>query len=388
MPENLNLARRQWLVFAASTVASAHLPALAADARGPQFAAAWESAAGYQVGILAAGASALDVRSALDVPTRAHGVLVERSGTVLAVARRPGDWLLRWKPEAGRGAKALQWSWADPDRVFNGHVIASADGKLLYTTETDLETGQGLIGVRNAATLEKIAQWPTGGMDPHELLLDADGSLVVANGGIPAMPETGRIKIHLDRMDASLVRMDTKKGALLGQWRLADKRLSMRHMAWGPVDTTTGRRLLGLALQGEHDDPALKANAPVFARFDGRELHVHAAPEGQALSGYGGDVTWAAGGFAVSCPRSNGVARWRADGQWIGFNTLEEACALASVEKIPQKNRRQTIDVAEQPSTLWTGGRFNATADDGRSAAQSKTVKNLRIDNHWMPLAG
>jgi hypothetical protein len=70
-------------------------------------------------------------------------------------------------------------------------------------------------------------------MDPHELLLDADGSLVVANGGIPALPETGRLKIHMDRMDASLVRLDTRTGALRGQWRLADKRLSLRHIAWG-----------------------------------------------------------------------------------------------------------------------------------------------------------
>jgi len=31
--------------------------------------------------------------------------------------------------------------------------------------------------------LEKIDEWSTHGMDPHELLTDADGSLAVANGG-------------------------------------------------------------------------------------------------------------------------------------------------------------------------------------------------------------
>jgi hypothetical protein len=125
------------------------------------------------------------VSAALDVPTRAHGVWAEAGGTLLAVARRPGDWLLRWRPDAAQGGKAIAWGWIEPDRAFNGHVIASPDGKRLYTTETNLETGQGLIGLRDAATLEKTGEWPTHGMDPHELLLDADGSLVVANGGIP-----------------------------------------------------------------------------------------------------------------------------------------------------------------------------------------------------------
>lgn len=378
--DSLNTARRQWLLFAASVTAATQLPALAAaPVRAPHLATAWEAAGGYQVGILTPRGPRLEIVSALDVPTRAHGIGVEKSGSLLAVARRPGDWLMRWKPGAGTSAKALQWSWSDPDRAFNGHVISSADGSLLYTTETDLETGRGLIGVRHALTLEKTAEWPTHGMDPHELLLDDDGSLVVANGGIPAMPETGRIKIHLDRMDASLVRLDTRSGELLGQWRLADRRLSMRHMAWGPSTAGSAQRLLGLALQGEHDDASVKARAAVCATFDGRGLKVHEAASGPSLAGYGGDIAWAAGSFAVSCPRANGVARWRADGSWLGFSTLEEACALAAIET-PQADA-----MAGRTSILWTAGRFAATVDDGAGHVQSHTVRDLRIDNHWMP---
>ncbi|MDO9403152.1 MAG: DUF1513 domain-containing protein [Polaromonas sp.] len=378
MPETLNLQRRQWLLFAASMAAASQAPALAAGVPvAPRLVTAWEAGHGYQVGILAPRADHLDVLSALDVPTRAHGVWVENGGTLLAVARRPGDWLLRWKPGAGKTAKALQWSWTDPDRAFNGHVVASADGTTLYTTETDLETGQGLIGIRDAATLEKTGEWPTYGMDPHELLLDDDGTLVVANGGIPALPETGRIKIHLDRMDASLVRLDPKAGRLLGQWRLADQRLSMRHIAWGPVSAATGRRLLGIALQGEHDDPAVKAAAAVFAVFDGVSLRVHAAPDGQALSGYGGDIAWAADSFAVSCPKAHGVARWRADGQWLGFSPLEEACALTAMA-----SARSNAAVP----TLWAGGRFAVLTDDGRGHLTSSAITGVRLDNHWTPL--
>jgi hypothetical protein len=43
----------------------------------------------------------------------------------------------------------------------------------LYITETDLDSGAGLIGVRDAKTLEKLAEWPTHGIDPHQLVWDA-----------------------------------------------------------------------------------------------------------------------------------------------------------------------------------------------------------------------
>lgn len=373
------LQRRQWLALAAAGASAWIKPALAAAAAAPpllQLAAAWEATHGYQVGVLAYRGDALQVSAALDVPTRAHGVWAERGGTLLAVARRPGDWLLRWRPEGEGGAKAIAWAWAEPDRAFNGHVIAGLGGKTLYTTETNLETGQGLVGLRDAATLEKIGEWPTHGMDPHELLLDGDGSLVVANGGIPALPETGRLKIHMDRMDASLVRLDTRSGAPLGQWRLADKRLSLRHMTWGRAPAG-GPRVLGIALQAEHDDAAAKTAAPVLALFDGRQLQTCTADVGHVLAGYGGDIAWAAGGFAVGCPRANGVAVWQADGRWTGFFPLQEACAVASAST-----------AGEADTTLWAGGRLAALARDGAGRTASPALKNVRLDNHWAPMAG
>ncbi|MBW8720688.1 MAG: DUF1513 domain-containing protein, partial [Polaromonas sp.] len=329
------------------------------------------------VGVLTQRGAALAVTASLDVPTRAHGVWVEAGGTLLAVARRPGDWLLRWRPDEAQGGKAIAWGWIEPDRAFNGHVVASPDGKLLYTTETNLETGQGLIGLRDAATLEKTGEWPTHGMDPHELLLDSDGSLMVANGGIPALPETGRLKIHMERMDASLVRLDTRAGALRGQWRLDDKRLSLRHIAWGEAAraSATGRRVLGIALQAEHDDPAAKAAAPVLAVFDGERLQTLAASPGQLLAGYGGDIAPADGGFAVSCPRANGVAVWQAGGGWSGFLPLEEACAVASVSA-----------AGKAGATLWAGGRLAALTRDGAGRMVSPAIKDVRLDNHWTPL--
>ncbi len=360
------LNRRTWLAQAAAGLALAG-PGQAAwgQAPSPGFAAAWETPEGdWRIGLLANHHGGLGARALLEVPTRAHGLL--RWGRqLLAVARRPGDWLLRWTPASG----TAEWAWVEPDRAFNGHVIASADGRHLYSTETNLETGAGLIGVRDAASLEKITEWPSGGADPHVLLLDADGSLLVANGGILTVPETGRLKIGLDRMDSSLTRLDTHSGALMGQWRLADKRLGLRHLAWG---THAGARVLGIALQAEHAEPARKHAAPVLALFDGRVLRTaDAAPP---LAGYGGDVAFSAGRFAVSCPRAHGVALYDGAGVWQGFQKLDNACALAAT---PGTDALQ----------LWAAGGTEAVGLSHSGTAPRHLPVALRLDNHWLAVA-
>lgn len=367
----MGLNRRQWLARGAALAAggTALQPTLGATALPTtRFAAAWQADASYQVGLLERSGPALVVRAALDVPTRAHGLWREPGGTLLTVARRPGDWLLRWQPDG----RALAWAWIEADRAFNGHVISSADGRHVFTTETDLETGQGLIGVRDAASLQKLAEWPSHGMDPHELLQGADGSLMVANGGIPTLPETGRLKLNLDRMDSSLVRLDPDRGTLLGQWRLDDARLSLRHMAWGQDGAGAAgpaNRMLGIALQAEHADAAQKQNAPVLALFNGQTLHTAAAP--RALAGYGGDIAFAAGRFAVSCPRANGVALYNSTGQWQAFAPLDTACALAA-------------DPAHAPP-IWAGGERQALALPHANARETPPLAMpVRLDNHWL----
>ncbi len=349
--------RRAFLRACAALLASPALARAEAGEASLRLAAAWRAGQGYQVGILEQS-DALSVRAAIDVPTRAHALLREPGGTLLAVARRPGDWLLRWDAQG----RPLAWRWIEPRRAFTGHVVS--DGRNLYIAETDLDSGQGLIGVRDAITLEKVAEWPTHGIDPHQLLWDAShpGALIVANGGVPTRPETGRGKVDLDRMDSSLVRIDAGTGEWLGQWRLADPRLSLRHLAWN------GARL-GIALQAEHDDAAAKAAAPVLAVFDGEHLRAIAAP--QALAGYGGDVAPAGSGFAVSCPRAQGVALFSTIGEWREFLPLAEACPLLAT-----------------PRRLWAGGRSQALGMHPGMPLIEAAVTGIRLDNHWIALVG
>lgn len=393
-PVPLQIDRRRVLQAAAVTALAGLAgawprgPVRAATVARPGWAAAWDGEAGTEIGVVAPqGAAALRVQARLSVPTRAHGLWAEAGGaSVLAVARRPGDWLLRWHPD---GRRPPQWHWIEPGRAFNGHVIADAGGTRLYTTETDLETGAAWIGVRDARSLEKIDEWPTHGIDAHELLWDddADGpSLWVANGGVPTRPETGRQKLDLGRMDASLVRLDARSGALRGQWRLDDRRLSLRHMAWrdepvvagAQAGDTRARRTLGIALQAEHDEPAAKQAAPVLALFDGERLRTCAAAAEATtpLAGYGGDIAATADGWAVSCPRVNGVALYTPDGRWRGLAPLPNACALAVVDGV--------CWAAGQTEAMALDGPAASTGSDAQRRRLDRAAATLRLDNHWV----
>jgi uncharacterized protein len=96
------------------------------------------------------------------------------------------------------------------------------------------------------------------------------------------------------------------------------------------------------------------------------------------LAGYGGDIAWAAGGFAIGCPRANGVAVWQADGRWTGFFPLQEACAVTSTP----------ASAGQADAGLWAGGRLTALTRDTAGRTASTALKSVRLDNHWTPLQG
>jgi len=277
---------------------------------------AYDSAGQSNVSVLSirVGRPRAEVVATVPVPTRAHGLLLLPDRSVLAVARRPGDWMLHWQPQQHR--HTLHWN--DAARRFNGHVAQR--GEHVFTTETDLADGGGRIVVRDARTLRERAVWPTHGRDPHDLAFDAQGRLWVANGGIATDPATGRAK-DMRAMDSSLVCLDARSGALQGQWRLDDARLSLRHLA------LRADGAVGVALQAEHDDAAERVAAPLLALLQGGELR---AINGPPLAGYGGDIAVLGEAFVVSAPRAGQVVAWCATQGWRSKARLAHACALGS----------------------------------------------------------
>jgi hypothetical protein len=348
-----------------SLLAAAALPAARA-AESATLVASWAEGDRCHLGQLRLGEGGVRVHAYIELPTRAHGLALEADGSVLVAARRPGDWLLRWHP----ANKTAQWHWVDDDRRLNGHVLCAPDSGgqgAVWTTETDQADARGLIGLRDARTLAKTAEWPTHGMDPHAMLVLPErvgavpaGALLVANGGIPTQSETGRSHRDLSRMDPSLVALDPRSGRLLGQWRLADPRLSIRHLAFDPVS-----RQVGIALQAEHDHEAARRDAPLLGIWNARGLE--AAPPMPQAMGYGGDVCARPdGGFFVSATRAHAVLATDAEGRVVDRIALRDAGALAA------------------HGTRWWGAGSQAAMVAGQALAAPAT---LRLDNHWRWLA-
>lgn len=358
------MQRRHLLaLLAGSAVWPAH-----AEAPPLRLGVAWRGAAegsDHHVGILAVdwAARTLKVAGQLPVPTRPHGMFAEPDGGLLAVALRPGRWLLRLAPDGGVRERIDIADEALPRR-FGGHVIASADGSRLYTTETDTHSGRGRIGVRDARTLMKLDDWDSHGVEPHQLLLDREGHVVLANGGI--WRDRDDRKIQRDRMEASLVRVHGGSGALLGQWRLADPRLSVRHLAWDD----TG--LLGVALQAEHDRPDDQAAAPALAVWDGRTLQT--VPGGD---GYAGDVTGVpaagGGGFVISNAFRDTAWWWSpaAPGRLTAVAQLQRAYALSTGSGV-----------------LIAAGRGLARWHPQEAPAMLPWPAPMALDNHMVVLRG
>ena len=364
--------------LAALAGAAASTPAARPAGATQRIATAWRLAGpgaaregspqGDHVGIVAIDwdAGTLQLHDPVPVPSRGHGLAALPDGGFVAVATRPGRWLLRC--DAGGQVMARHRIEQDtPPRSFDGHVELSADGHWLYTAETDPATGQGWISVRDARRLTRVAQFASGGIDPHQMLPAPGGRLMVANGGIPRN-EAGR-KQHLEDMAPCLTCIDPASGRIEGRWTLHDARLSLRHMAWS-VDA---QPLLGIGLQAEHESASQRAEAPTLAVWDGQALSLPCRDA--AAGGYAGDIAAGPGGGFVLSAQKQRLALWWHPGQpqtYTRVAELTEPCALMS----------------------WPGG-AGVTLHAARGVARWHVRESARMlawpvalapDNHAIPL--
>jgi uncharacterized protein len=185
-----------------------------------------------------------DLLRSIELPERGHGIAVrplDRGGAaprdLVTFARRPGNFAVVF--DLDRVREPL-WLTTRADRHFFGHGLYSADGRLLYTTENDFESGNGVIGVRDATDgYKQIGELPSGGVDPHELAMLSDQrTLIVANGGILTHPDEPRLE-NTSTMEPSLAYVDSATGDLLERHELPTDlhKLSIRHLCVGAGDT-------------------------------------------------------------------------------------------------------------------------------------------------------
>ena len=344
----------------------------ATEGQQARVAAAWRGpnpSDPYHAGVLLAdwGRKKIEILHSVLLPTRPHGLLPEADGSLLVAGVRPGTWLMRIDPE-GKISRQVEIE-TSANALLNGHALTGAGGDVVFTSETDFASGRGVVGVRDRVTLRKIDEWDSGGLEPHQILLDAEGHLMVANGGI--VRNRADKKIDLPRMDSSLVRLNAKNGAELRRWKLSDARLSLRHIAWSTAPD--GERRLGIAMQAEHDDAAQRSRAPVLAVLENERLIVPTrANDG---FGYGGDIAAAYnGGFVVSSNLAGLAQLWHpgASEKLTPVVDLQEAYAMAEWQG-PQPGGGVLV------STALGLVRWHPVAKPVFLA----WPKPMALDNHW-----
>jgi hypothetical protein len=214
---------------------------------------------------------------------------------------------------------------------------------------------------------EQIGEFPTFGMEPHDIALLADGrTMVIANGGIRTHPDRGDDELNLPDMQPSLVYIDVATGDLLEEHRLAPElhQLSIRHLAIAAGDTV----VFGCQYRGpEENAPALMG----FHRRGGTPVIAEAPGETQAgLRNYIGSVAADSGGgiVAASAPKGGLVTYWDVTGRrYLGACDLSDGCGLAPTHRSAR-------------FLLTSGEGWLATADAG--GAMSRQASDFQWDNH------
>ncbi|WP_226782620.1 DUF1513 domain-containing protein [Oceaniglobus trochenteri] len=310
----------------ASFVAASAVPRLGwADAGNPAYIAAAREPDGTFAlfGLSETGADVFRI----PLPDRGHAATAHPSAPeIVAFARRPGTFALVIDGVGGRVIRQLD---APPGRHFYGHGAFLGGGDILCTTENEIDTGEGRIGLwLRREGYRRIGEVASGGIGPHDMKLLADGrTLVVANGGIRTHPDRGREKLNLDTMRPNLTYLDATDG-ILEQVELAPDlhQCSIRHLALGQGgqvafamqcqgDPNEAQPLLGLHRRGE---------APVLCEAD--------LGEQVAMQGYAGSIAFdgAAERVAITSPRGGRVHVFDREGSFRAVHLRADVCGIGA----------------------------------------------------------
>lgn len=342
--------------------AAAILPARGWAAVGaPEWVAAAKSPDGSHAlhGILPSGQIAFSV----PLPGRGHAAAAHpHRAEAVAFARRPGTFGVVLDCRSGAVIRRL----TPPEgRQFNGHGAFSADGGWLYTSEVVAEGSAGRIGLWDVtAGYRRAGEWDSQGIGPHELRLAADGTIIVANGGIQTDPDD-RTPLNIDRMQPNLTVLDAG-GALVSRRELPRdlSQNSIRHLALLPDGVA-----FAMQWQGDAANPV-----PLLGLARGKAaLTTCAAPKDQAfaMQGYAGSIAAHQGMIALTSPRGGVAMIFDAAGQYLSKLNRADLCGVAAA--------------GDGGFTLTDGGGAIWAADlDG---LRLRARHDLAWDNHLVRIA-
>jgi hypothetical protein len=198
--------------------------------------------------------------------------------------------------------------------AFYGHGTYSIEGDLLFVVETQLESNQGFLSIRDSSTFAVLGILPTYGIAPHDChLVEGGRTLVITNGGgpfdSPLLP--------------SVTFVDVKSRALLEKHEVLDCNRNVGHVA------VAANREFAAVSAPRDDLPAATSLGGVTLRRRGQPW-VHMVAPNVVTSRLVGES------LSVSIHRaSRTVAATHPDADLVTFWKLD-AGALAATLELPQ----------------------------------------------------
>lgn len=264
------------------------------------------------------------------LPSRGHDATARpASAEIVVFARRPGNWFVVIDAAKGR---LISTVLSVENRHFYGHGVFTPDGRLLYATENDTASGNGVLGIYDASDgYRRIGEIFSRGIGPHDIAFLPDGkTLVVANGGLRTSPETGREVLNKDDMKPNVALIDWAHDQTLAAIELDPqfRALSIRHMAIAQDRSIA----FGCQYQGDPNDlPPLVGTVGSSGKvtlFDMPEVEL------LGMANYVGSMALDKSEeiVAATSPQGGSVALWnRVTGEFLARERMNDVCGVAAL---------------------------------------------------------
>jgi uncharacterized protein len=260
------------------------------------------------------------------LPARGHDSALHPAGQEAVVfARRPGDWFAVIHCQTGLVRQMVR---AGEGRHYFGHGAYSADGRMLFATENDVLTGDGLIGLYDASdAYRRVGEYRSAGIGPHDMALLHGGSLAIANGGTLTSPDHGRLILNRETMRPNIALINPLSGLVESVHELptALHQLSIRHFAVAP----DGEIAFACQYEGQDD-----AAPPLVGVLSKGKMHLLDMPDEEigSLNNYIGSLSLDSTGevIAATAPEGSTVAFFdRPSRRYLGRRHLSDVCGVA-----------------------------------------------------------
>jgi uncharacterized protein len=309
------------------------------------------------------------------LPSRGHDATTRPATSEIVVfARRPGNWFA--VIDAAKG-ELLQTIISDKTRHFYGHGVFTLDGRLLYATENDTVTGAGILGIYDASNgYRRLGEISSRGIGPHDIAFLPDGkTLVIANGGLRTLPESGREVLNPDDIKPNVAFIEAAHDRTLAALELDKpyRALSIRHMAIAEDRTVA----FGCQYQGNPNDlPPLVGTVSADGKIALLDM-----PEEELLgmANYVGSISLDQSEhiIAATSPQGGSVALWnRKSGEFLTRERMSDVCGVAA---LPQQHDFLLTSGNDGVRSLVEGAETLPRITDDR-------LQSWIWDNHLLPV--